>query len=79
VLGTKGHSKTRRYFEKCTICMLTAGMPTRAVARELNGDFSTISHQRHFREFGTTSNRRQRVWCRVGERFADVDVVNSAP
>ncbi len=40
------------------IGMLTAGMSTRAVARELNGHFSTISHlQRHFREFGSTSNR----------------------
>ncbi len=44
------------------IRMLTAGMSTRAVARELNVHFSTISHpQRHFREFGirefSTSNR----------------------
>ncbi len=40
------------------IGMLTAGMSTRAVARELNVNFSTISHlQRHFREFGSTSNR----------------------
>ncbi len=38
--------------------MLTAGMSTRAVARELNVHFSTISHlQRSFREFGCTSNR----------------------
>ena len=38
--------------------MLSAGMSTRAVARELNVNFSTISHlQQHFREFGTTSNR----------------------
>ncbi len=43
---------------ECTIGMLTAGMSTRAVARELNIHFSTISHlQRHFREFGSTSNR----------------------
>ncbi len=40
------------------IGMLTAGMSTRAVARELNVHFSTISRlQRHFREFGSTSNR----------------------
>ncbi len=33
-------------------------MSTRAVARELSAHFSTISHlQRHFREFGSTSNR----------------------
>ncbi len=42
------------------IGMLTAGMPTRVVARELNVHFSTISRlQRHFREFGSTSNRPQ--------------------
>ncbi len=40
------------------VCMLTAGMSTRAVARELNVHFSTISRlQRRFREFGSTSNR----------------------
>ncbi len=40
------------------IGMLTAGMSTRAVARELNVHFSTVSHlQRCFREFGSTSNR----------------------
>uniref|UniRef100_A0A9J8CD08 Transposase Tc1-like domain-containing protein n=1 Tax=Cyprinus carpio carpio TaxID=630221 RepID=A0A9J8CD08_CYPCA len=39
------------------IGMLTAGMSNRAVAHELNVHFSTISHlQRHFREFGSTSN-----------------------
>ncbi len=48
------------------IGMLTAGMPTRAVAHELNVHFSTISRlQRRFREFGSTSNqphnRRPRV------------------
>ncbi len=40
------------------IGMLTAGMSTRAVARDLNVHFSTISHlQRHFREFWSTYNR----------------------
>ncbi len=40
------------------IGMLTAGMSNRAVARELNVNFSTISYlQRRFREFGSTSNR----------------------
>ncbi len=43
---------------ECAIGMLTAGMSTRAVACELNVNFSTISHlQRRFREFGSTSNR----------------------
>ncbi len=44
------------------IGMLTAGMSTRAVARELNVHYYTISHlQRRFREFGSTSNHRPRV------------------
>ncbi len=48
------------------IGMLTAGMSTRAVARELNVHFSTISLlQRRFREYGSTANwphnRRPRV------------------
>ena len=38
---------------ECAIGMLTAGMSTRAVARELNVHFSTI---RRFREFGSTYN-----------------------
>ncbi len=43
---------------ECSIGMLTAGMSTRAVARELNVNFSTISRlQRRFREFDSTSNR----------------------
>ncbi len=41
-----------------TVGMLTTRMPTRAVARELNVKFSTISHlQRNFRVFGSTLNR----------------------
>ncbi len=48
------------------IGMLTTGMSTRAVAHELNVHFFTISRlQRHFIEFGSTSNkphnRRPRV------------------
>ncbi len=40
------------------IGILTAGMSSWAVARELNLHFSTISRlQRRFREFGSTSNR----------------------
>ncbi len=42
------------------IGVLTAGMSTRAVAHELNVQISTISRlQRHFSEFGSTSNRPQ--------------------
>jgi hypothetical protein len=57
------------------IGILTAGMSRRAVARELNVHFSTISFlQCRFKSFGSTSNqphnRRQCVWHCVGERFA---------
>ncbi len=64
----KGHSKMQFFitqhndtdvsiFRERTIGMLTAGMSTRAVTREFNVNFSTISHlQRRFREFGSTSN-----------------------
>ena len=55
-------------------------MSTRAVARGLNVNFSTICR---FREFGSTfnrpHNRRPRLRDRVGERFADVNVVNRVP
>ena len=63
--------------------MLTAGMSTRAAAREFNVIFSTITRFQCFREFGSTSNwphnRRPCVWHRVGERFADVNIVNRVP
>ena len=60
-----------------SIGMLTAGMSTSAVARELNVHFSTISHlQCHFRIFGSTSNRPHNcslhAWRCVGKLFADV-------
>jgi hypothetical protein len=81
VLGTiKGHSKmysfvTQHYvtdLRECAIGMLTAGMSTKAVARELNVNLCTVSClQIRFREFGSTSNRppnrRPRVWRCVGE------------
>ncbi len=52
------------------IGMLTAGMSTRAVARELNVNFSTISRlQRCFREFGSTSN-----WPRVTTPAQDIHI-----
>ncbi len=59
-------NKCRKFWGSVAIGMLTAGMSTRAVARELNVHFSTISRlQRRFREFGSTSNwphkRRPRV------------------
>jgi orotate phosphoribosyltransferase-like protein len=63
------------------IGMLTTGMSTRAVARELNVNFSTINvvlenlavspYRPH--------NRRPRVWLRVGKRFANINIVNRVP
>ncbi len=50
--------KMSQVLRERVIGMLTAGMSTRVVARELNVDFSTISRlQRRFREFGSKSNR----------------------
>jgi hypothetical protein len=44
--------QTSHVLKECEIGMLTAGMSTRAIVRELNMNFSTISRlQRHFREF----------------------------
>ena len=65
---------------ECAIGILTAGMSTRAVAREFDVNFSVISHlQRRFRDFSSKYkrpyNRRPRVWRHVGERFAEVNVV----
>ncbi len=57
------------------IGMLTAGMSTRAVARELNVHYSTISHlQRRFREFGSTSNRPDNRRPRVTTPAQDLHI-----
>ncbi len=57
------------------IGMLTAGMSTRVVACEFNVNFSTISRlQRHFREFGSTSNRPQNRRPRVTTPAQDLHI-----
>ncbi len=55
--------------------MLTAGMSTRAVVRELNVNFSTINHlQRRFKEFGNTSNRPDNRRPRVTTPAQDLHI-----
>ncbi len=57
------------------IGMLTAGMSTRAVAHELNVNFSTISRlQRRFREFGSTFNRPQNRRLRITTPAQDLHI-----
>ncbi len=59
------------------IGMLTAGMSTRALARELNVNFSTISRlQKRFREFGSTSNRPHNRRPRVTTRGVTVHKIH---
>lgn len=81
----KGHSSSvlshstmpqmSQVLRECAVDMLTAGMSTRAVARELNVHSSTISRlQRHFREFGSTSNRPQNRRPRVTTPAQDLHI-----
>uniref|UniRef100_A0AAZ3PD94 Transposase n=1 Tax=Oncorhynchus tshawytscha TaxID=74940 RepID=A0AAZ3PD94_ONCTS len=57
------------------IVMLTAGMSIRAVARELNVNFSTISRiQHHFREFGSTSRQPRNHGPRVTTLAQDLHI-----
>ncbi len=64
-----------RKLRQRAIGMLTAGMSTRAVASELNVNFSTISRlQRRFREFGSTSNQTHNRRPRVTTQAQDLHI-----
>ncbi len=68
-------SQTSQVLSEHTIGMLTAGMSTRAVARELNVNFSSISRlQRHFREIGSTSKRPHNCRPRVTTPAQDLHI-----
>ena len=67
--------RCREFWGKRAVVMLTAGMSTRAVARQLNVHFSTISClQRHFREFDSTSNRPHNHRPRVTTAAQDLHI-----
>ena len=60
---------------ECAIGMQTAGMSTRAVAREFNVHFSTKSClKRNLKEFGSMSNRPHNCRSRVTALAQDIHI-----
>ncbi len=72
---TQHNATMSQVLRERAIGMLTAGMSTRAVARESNVHFSTISRlQRRFREFGCASNRAHNRRPRVTTPAQDLHI-----
>ena len=69
------HNATDLKLRERVIGMLTAGMSTRAICREFNINFSTISSlQRRFRQYGSTSNRPHNRRPRVTTSAQDLHI-----